>query len=119
MGILVGFLLTILAGSMMGANLAPLKRIRVWKWENFWFVYSIVSLLVVPFALAFLLLPHLATVYMSVPFSTIARPFLYGSLWGVAQLGAGICVDKIGIALTGSVLNGLCAAFGAIGLTSR
>jgi L-rhamnose-H+ transport protein len=113
-GILVGFLLTILAGSMMGANLAPLKRIRVWKWENFWFVYSIVSLLVVPFALAFLLLPHLATVDLSVPFSTIAKPFLYGSLWGVAQLGAGICVDKIGIALTGSVLNGLCAAFGAI-----
>jgi L-rhamnose-H+ transport protein len=113
-GIIEGFLLTFLAGSMMGANLAPLKRIKIWKWENFWFVYSIVSLLIVPFALAFILLPHLATVYASVPSSTLLRPFLYGALWGVAQLGAGICVDKIGIALTGSVLNGLCAAFGAV-----
>src|SRR5580658_1768833 len=114
MGIVQGFALTFLAGSMMGANLVPLKWTKVWKWENFWFVYSIVSLLIVPSCLAFIFVPHLATVYASVPFSTLARPFLYGTLWGVAQLGAGICVDKIGLALTGSILNGLCAAFGAL-----
>lgn len=114
MGIVEGFALTFLAGSMMGANLVPMKWIRVWKWENFWFVYSIVSLLVVPIILAFLLLPHLATVYASAPFSTVVKPFLYGTMWGIAQLGAGICVDKIGLALTGSILNGLCAAFGTL-----
>jgi L-rhamnose-H+ transport protein len=109
-----GFALTLLAGSMMGANLVPLKWTKVWKWENFWFVYSIVSLLIVPFCLAFIFIPHLATVYASVPFSTLAKPFLYGTLWGVAQLGAGICVQKIGLALTGSILNGLCATFGTL-----
>lgn len=114
MTIFEGFALTLLAGIMMGGNLVPLKWIRVWKWENFWFVYSIVSLLIVPFALAFLLLPHLATVYSSTPTNVLFRPFLYGVLWGIAQLGAGICVDKIGLALTGSILNGLCATFGSI-----
>jgi len=109
-----GIALTVLAGCLAGGNLVPLKWIRVWKWENFWFVYSIVSLLIVPTCLAFLLLPNLTTVYTSVPLSTLARPFLYGALWGIAQLGAGICVDKIGLALTTSILNGLCAAFGAI-----
>jgi len=114
MGIVQGFALTFLAGSMMGANLVPLKWTKVWKWENFWFVYSIVSLLIVPFCLAFIFIPHLTAVYQSVPFSTLARPFLYGTLWGVAQLGAGICVQKIGLALTGSILNGLCATFGSL-----
>jgi L-rhamnose-H+ transport protein len=114
MGIVQGFALTFLAGSMMGTNLVPLKWTKVWKWENFWFVYSIVSLLIVPFCLAFIFIPHLTTVYASVPFSTLARPFLYGTLWGVAQLGAGICVQKIGLALTGSILNGLCATFGSL-----
>ena len=114
MGIVQGFALTFLAGSMMGANLVPLKWTKVWKWENFWFVYSIVSLLIVPSCLAFIFVPHLATVYASVPFGTLARPFLYGTLWGVAQLGAGICVQKIGLALTGSILNGLCATFGSL-----
>jgi L-rhamnose-H+ transport protein len=114
MEIVRGFALTLLAGSMMGANLVPLKWTKVWKWENFWFVYSIVSLLIVPFCLAFIFIPHLTTVYASVPIDTLVKPFLYGTLWGVAQLGAGICVQKIGLALTGSILNGLCATFGTL-----
>jgi L-rhamnose-H+ transport protein len=114
MGIVQGFLLTLLAGTMMGANLVPLKWTKVWKWENFWFVYSITSLLVVPICVAMLFIPHLFTVYASVSTSTLVKPFLYGALWGVAQLGAGICVDKIGLALTGSILNGLCATFGTL-----
>ncbi len=114
MEIIRGFALTVLAGSMMGANLVPLKWTKVWKWENFWLVYSIVSLLIVPFCLAFFFIPHLAAVYASVPLRVLAKPFLYGALWGVAQLGAGICVDKIGLALTGSILNGLCATFGTL-----
>jgi L-rhamnose-H+ transport protein len=112
--ILAGFALTFFAGSIMGTNLVPLKWIRVWKWENFWFVYSIMSLLVVPFCIALLFVPHLAVVYASIPLSTMAKPFLYGILWGIAQLGAGISVDKIGLALTGSILNGLCAALGTL-----
>jgi L-rhamnose-H+ transport protein len=40
-------------------------------------------------------------------------PFLYGLAWGIAQLGAGICVHRIGLGLTGSILNGICAASGA------
>jgi L-rhamnose-H+ transport protein len=114
MGILAGFALTFFAGSIMGTNLVPLKWIRVWKWENFWFVYSIVSLLIVPFCIAFFFVPHLAAVYRSIPLSTMAKPFFYGLLWGIAQLGAGISVDKIGLALTGSILNGLCAALGTL-----
>ena len=114
MGILAGFVIVFFAGSIMGTNLVPLKWIRVWKWENFWFVYSIMSLLVVPFCIAFIFVPHLAAVYESIPLSTMARPFFYGILWGVAQLGAGISVDKIGLALTGSILNGLCAALGTL-----
>lgn len=114
MGILAGFLIVFFAGSIMGTNLVPLKWIRVWKWENFWLVYSIMSLLIVPFCIAFLFVPHLSAVYASIPLSTMAKPFLYGILWGVAQLGAGISVDKIGVALTGSILNGLCAALGTL-----
>ena len=112
--IATGFAITFFGGAIMGANLVPLKWIRVWKWENFWFVYSIASLLIVPSCLAFLLVPHLGRVYASVPLSTMVKPFTYGALWGIAQLGAGICVSKIGLALTGSILNGLCAAFGTL-----
>ena len=82
MVILAGFLIVFFAGSIMGTNLVPLKWIRVWKWENFWFVYSIMSLLIVPICIAFIFVPHLGAVYSSIPVSTMAKPFLYGVLWG-------------------------------------
>ena len=114
MRIIEGFALTFIAGALIGMSLVPLKWIRVWKWENFWFVYSFVSLFIVPVGIAFLLVPHLATVYASIPLSTDVKPFLCGMLWGVAQLGAGLLVAKLGLALTSSILNGLCAAFGSL-----
>ena len=66
MGMVEGFVLTLVAGVMMGGNLVPLKWMKIWKWENFWLVYSLMSLLVVPAALGFLLLPGLGAVYASV-----------------------------------------------------
>lgn len=109
-----GFALVVVAGITMGGNLVPMKWMKVWKWENFWLVYSVTSLVVVPIALAFFLLPGLWSVYTSLPFKTAVVPFAYGVAWGIAQLGAGICVHRIGLGLTGSLLNGICAATGAL-----
>ncbi len=108
-----GLALVLLAGLTMGGNLVPIKWMKAWKWENFWLVYSIMGLVVVPFALAFLLIPGLAGVYASIPLRAMVWPFIYGLVWGIAQLGAGICVHRIGLGLTGSILNGICAASGA------
>ncbi len=92
----------------------PLKWARLWKWENFWLIYSITSLIVVPFALAYAVLPHLSSVYASLEPRELIRPFLLGLLWGFAQLGAGICVHRLGLAVAGAVLNGVGAGFGTI-----
>jgi len=112
MGVAQGFGLTLVAGVMAGGNLVPMKWMKSWKWENFWLVYSLMALVVSPAILAFLLLPDLGGVYTSLPLSSMAKPFVYGAVWGIAQLGAGICVHRIGLGLTGSILNGICAASG-------
>jgi L-rhamnose-H+ transport protein len=111
---LSGFLCAFLAGAGVGFSMWPLKWARLWKWENFWLAYSILSLIVVPFGLAFGLLPHLSTVYKSVPSQELVRPLLMGAALGVAQLGAGICVHRLGLAVAGAVLNGIGGAVGTI-----
>jgi L-rhamnose-H+ transport protein len=108
-----GLGLVLLAGITMGGNMVPMKWMKAWKWENFWLVYSIVSLVVVPWALAFFLLPGIGGVYASLSPRVMVLPFIYGLTWGIAQLGAGICVHRIGLGLTGSILNGICAGSGA------
>jgi len=113
-GLFQGFAVTFLAGLVMGGNLLPIKWARIWKWENFWLVYSLVGLLVVPVGLAFFLLPNLGSVYASLSPRAVTLPFLLGAGWGIAQLGSGVCVHRIGFALTASILNGLCAASGTL-----
>src|ERR1700761_1216089 len=110
----VGFSLTLIAGAGVGISMWPLKWARAWKWENFWFYYAIFSLIIVPFALAFTLQPHLSAVYSALSARELLWPFLMGALWGFAQLGAGVCVHSLGIGVAGAVLNGTGAAFGTI-----
>jgi L-rhamnose-H+ transport protein len=114
MPLFTGFSLTFLAGITMGFSLWSIKWARVWKWENFWLVYVIVSLIIVPFVIAFLMLPHLALVYASLTPREAMLPFVLGAFWGFAQLGAGICVHRLGFAVSGAVLNGVGAAVGTL-----
>jgi L-rhamnose-H+ transport protein len=110
----IGFILTLAAGTSVGVSMWPLKWARFWKWENFWLVYAIFSLIIMPFGLAFSVLPHMGHVYASLTFQQVLLPFGLGVLWGFAQLGAGICVHRLGLAVAGAVLNGTGAAFGTI-----
>jgi L-rhamnose-H+ transport protein len=114
MPLITGFVLTFLAGNTMGFSMWSIKWARVWKWENFWLVYTIVSLIIVPIVIAFLLLPHLGLVYASLTTREVMLPFVMGLLWGFAQLGAGICVHRLGFAVSGAVLNGVGAAVGTL-----
>jgi L-rhamnose-H+ transport protein len=109
-----GFLLTVAAGACVGFSMWPLKWARTWRWENFWLFYSFFSLIVFPIGLAFLVLPHIADVYASLALHNILLPFLLGLFWGLAQLGAGVCVQRLGLAVTIAVLSGVGAAFGTI-----
>jgi len=109
-----GFLLAFVAGLVVGINILPIKWQRIYSWENFWLVYSVVSLLLVPIILALWLVPHLGAVYSSLPSKSLLRPFLFGALWGFAQLGAGVCVYRLGFALSGAILNGTGTAVGTL-----
>ena len=114
MTLITGFTLTLLAGITMGFSMWSIKWARVWKWENFWFVYVIASLIIAPFILAYSTLPHLTQVYLSLTPREVLLPFIFGIFWGFAQLGAGICVHRLGFAVSGAVLNGVGAAVGTL-----
>jgi L-rhamnose-H+ transport protein len=111
---LTGFFLTLVAGACVGLSMWPLKWARTWKWENFWLFYSFFSLIIFPTGLAFAVLPHLGDAYASLTFHEILLPLGLGLFWGFAQLGAGICIQRLGLAITLAVLSGVGAAVGTI-----
>ena len=114
MGLIYGLILTLAGGSLTGSSMLPIKWARLWKWENFWLLYTVVSLLILPAILAFGFCPNLWTVYTSLPLKAVMKTFVFGSLWGFAYLGAGFCVHRLGFALQGALIGGIGTAVGAL-----
>ena len=107
-----GFLL--LAAIANASFALPMKWMPRWSWENIWSVWSVCSLLVFPFLAAFYTVPALAVGYHEVAAPVIARVVFYGFAWGIAQVLFGLSVERIGIALTFSIVLGSSAAMGTL-----
>ena len=110
----LGILLVLIAGVMVGNCMAPLQRIRRWRWENSWFVFSLVSLILIPMALALFSIPQLWDVYLRTPWRALLLPFSFGAGWGVAQVLFGIAVVRLGMALAFAIVVGLGAMLGTL-----
>ena len=110
----LGLLLTMVAGLLSGNCMLPMKFARRWPWENTWLVFSIVSLLILPWALAFALLDHVGGVYAALPASAFAAPLCFGAGWGIAQVLFGLSITRLGMALGYAIIVGLGALLGTL-----
>ena len=110
----IGIALTLLAGLMSGNCMLPLKFNRRWKYENTWLVFSVVSLVILPWALALGLVDHIFQTYRSLSWFQIAVPFLFGIGWGIAQVLFGISVLRLGLGLAYAIIVGLGALLGTL-----
>lgn len=109
-----GIALTLVAGLISGNCLLPMKFHRRWKWENSWFAFSIVSRIVLPWALGLSLISHLFHIYASLPIPSLLIPLLFGADWGIAQVLFCISVDRLGLGLAYAVIVGLGALLGML-----
>ncbi len=105
--------LLILAGVMNASFSLPMKFVRSWAWENTWLLWSIFALLVFPSALAFSTIPSFTGI-LHANGAVVLLVAVCGAAWGVAQVLFGLALDKIGIALTFSIVLGLSAAMGSL-----
>jgi L-rhamnose-H+ transport protein len=110
----VGVSLTVAAAFVNGNFAVPLKRAREWSWENSWAVYSLVALLVSPWALAWFTIPRLGETYGKLSAAEILTPLLFGAGWGVSQVLLGISVARVGMALTFAIVIGFSASLGTL-----
>ena len=110
----VGIVLILVAGLMAGDCMLPLKFNRSWRWENTWLIFSLVSLLVLPWTLALSLVHHLFQTYTELTPNQLAIPFLFGAGWGVAQVLFGISIQRLGLALAYAIVVGLGTLLGTL-----
>lgn len=75
----VGIVLILVAGVMAGDCMLPLKFNRRWRWENTWLIFSLVSLVVLPWTLALSLVHHLFQTYTELTAYQFATPIVFGT----------------------------------------
>lgn len=102
-----GLALTVLAGVCSGNSMLPMKFARRWQWENTWLVFSLFSLVIIPWALALLLAGNLRSLYCSLLPGQLLLPFVLGVAWGVAQVLFGLSIARLGQALGFAIIISL------------
>lgn len=111
---LVGIVLILVAGVMAGDCMLPIKFNRRWQWENTWLIFSLVSLVFLPWTLALSLVQHLFQAYAQLTASEFATPILFGAGWGIAQVLFGISIQRLGLALAYAIVVGLGTLLGTL-----
>jgi len=100
------------AGLFIGGGAWPMKCLRRFQFEHWWFVASATGLIVIPWVMTLTLCPHALAAYASVPAKTLLLANLCALGWGIANVLCGLCFVRIGIALTGAILTGLGVSVG-------
>lgn len=110
----LGLALTLVAGMLSGNCMLPMKFAKRWPFENTWLVFSIVSLVILPWALALILVKDVWSVYAALPVAAFLAPLGFGAGWGIAQVLFGLSVARLGLALGYAIIVGLGALLGTL-----
>jgi L-rhamnose-H+ transport protein len=103
-----------LSGIFNGCFPLPMKYSRVWRWENTWVLFMLVSTVLLPLVSVSLFVPNLMGVYHEVPWRALLPPLIFGFLWGTAQVTIGLSFKAVGVALAFAVVAGMNALFGSL-----
>jgi len=112
--LITGLSLSILSGIMLGSFALPQKRIKVWQWENYWGTFTFFSAFLFPFIVAYITNPAFFKIIDSTPAHILLTVFLFGVTWGIANIGYGLSIKKLGMALAFAIVLGMNNIVGTI-----
>ncbi len=110
----LGVLIFTLGGLAGAVFYLPFKKVKNWAWESYWFIYAVVGLVVVPWALAMTTSPNVISVLKAAPPQTLLYCCLCGAAWGVGGLTWGLMIRYLGVGLGLAIGCGLCSAAGTL-----
>jgi len=95
------------AGLMMGSAFWPLKIMRRFQFEHWFFAGMLVGLGFMPWLVTLFFCPHIFSVLAAVDLSVIIKANTFAFMRGTANVLCGLCFVRIGFAITGGLLAGL------------
>jgi len=109
---LAGIVVVTLAGFFIGSGAWPMKLIKTFKFEHWWFVGMLTGLFILPWMVTLIACPHALRAFGTVPAEVYLQSNMWATAWGIANVLCGLCFVRIGVALTGAILTGLGVSIG-------
>ena len=112
--ILYGILLISIGAFMSGSFAIPFDRVKSWRWENYWLIYSLFGYVIVPILICLIFVPGFWNVLGVIPLKTLLWIFFLGAIYGAANLTFGLSLRYLGLALGYALSLGLMMAIGTL-----
>jgi len=110
--LLLGLAGVLAGGVLNGSFVAPIKKLRGWRWEHGWLMYSVTGLVVIPWLLAAATMPPTGQWLNESTAAAVVRVLLFGFGWGIGSVLFGLGVDRMGLAVGYGLILGLIAPIG-------
>ncbi len=108
------FVTILVAGAMNGSFALPMRWTRQWAWENIWLAWSLIALVLFPFLITSLTIPHAPALYRQSQGAILLWVCLSGLAWGAGQVLFGLGIKRVGMALGFAIVIGLAAVTGSL-----
>ncbi len=109
-----GALAVTAAGLISGSGAWPMKLMRRYQFEHWWFIGMATGLIVIPWVVTLTFCPHAVQAFASMPLKPLVAANLLAGGWGVANILCGVSYTRVGMALTTAILSGIGVSVGAI-----
>jgi L-rhamnose-H+ transport protein len=112
--IFIGLLFIAIGAFSSGSFAIPFGKIRDWKWETYWLIYSFGAYILFPLAACLIFAPGFINIYRGVPPDILWKVFLLGIVYGIGNLSFGLSLRYLGISLGYALSLGLMLAIGTL-----
>jgi L-rhamnose-H+ transport protein len=112
--IILGVVLVLMGSLLNGSFAVPMKRGTSWRWENIWLVYAAVAMVLLPWILALVTVPHLFQVYHAVSWHVLLLVVIFGFASGTGSMLFGLGIARLGMALGFAIILGISSSLGSL-----
>lgn len=112
--LLCGIALIAAGAFASGSFSMPFEKVKGWKWENHWLMYSLFAYVIVPLLSCAVFCPDFLSVLSVCPPDLLLRIFLLGVLYGICNLTFGLSLKYLGVSLGFIISLGLMMVLGTV-----
>jgi len=112
--ILSGIFLIALIAFSSGSFAVPFGKIKDWKWETYWMIFSFGAYILFLFVACLVLAPDFVLIIRNTPFTIVLTVFLLGGVYGVGIPSFGLVLLFFGLSLGYALSLGLILAIGTL-----